>query len=226
MELLRHLNRRKAFTLAEVLITLSVIGVVAALTLPSLIQSYQKQVLVTQLKKEYSAVSRAFQKMMADEGVTNFYDTELESNWTNSSIAYKKINEYFKTLSVEYNGQTNITYQAETNNGKEDLTDTTAVNNGVKIILADGSYFRYGGKGLITFDVNGSKGPNTLNRDLFVFRVNRNGRLITGPCDQETTSGDKIIYYDIETNEACSSVFNKYENGADRIIKNGWKMDY
>ena len=42
--------RRAAFTLAEVLITLGIIGVVAALTLPTLIQNHQKQVYVTQLK--------------------------------------------------------------------------------------------------------------------------------------------------------------------------------
>lgn len=41
----------KAFTLAEVLITLAIIGVVAAMTMPSLIQKYQEQKRVTQLKK-------------------------------------------------------------------------------------------------------------------------------------------------------------------------------
>ena len=44
-------KRKSAFTLAEVLITLGVIGVVAALTLPTLIANYQKKNLVTQLKK-------------------------------------------------------------------------------------------------------------------------------------------------------------------------------
>ena len=38
------------FTLAEVLITLGIIGVVAALTLPSVIQKYQKKVTVERLK--------------------------------------------------------------------------------------------------------------------------------------------------------------------------------
>ena len=41
----------KGFTLAEVLITLGIIGVVAALTLPSLITNYQKKQIVAQLKK-------------------------------------------------------------------------------------------------------------------------------------------------------------------------------
>lgn len=41
----------RAFTLAEVLITLGVIGVVAAMTLPTLIQNYQEQEYVNKLKK-------------------------------------------------------------------------------------------------------------------------------------------------------------------------------
>lgn len=54
-----------AFTLAEVLITLGIIGVVAALTLPSLIQNYHEKQRVTQLKKAYSVMQNAF--LMAQE---------------------------------------------------------------------------------------------------------------------------------------------------------------
>lgn len=41
----------KAFTLAEVLITLGIIGIVAALTLPALIQNNRNKELQTGLKK-------------------------------------------------------------------------------------------------------------------------------------------------------------------------------
>ena len=52
-------NDRAAFTLAEVLITLGIIGVVAALTLPNLIENHQKQVTASHLKKMYSIVKNA-----------------------------------------------------------------------------------------------------------------------------------------------------------------------
>ena len=58
-------SRRAAFTLAEVLITLGIIGVVAAMTLPALIQNYQKQVLLTQLKKNYAILNQAVQMLKA-----------------------------------------------------------------------------------------------------------------------------------------------------------------
>ena len=54
-------NKKFAFTLAEVLITLGIIGVVAAMTLPTLIQNYRKQQTTTQLKATYSILSQAFE---------------------------------------------------------------------------------------------------------------------------------------------------------------------
>ena len=50
---------KKGFTLAEVLITFGIIGVVAAITMPMLITHYQKQATVNQLKKAYSDRGRA-----------------------------------------------------------------------------------------------------------------------------------------------------------------------
>ena len=49
---------KKAFTLAEVLITLGIIGVVAAMTMPSLIQKHNEKVIVNQTKKVYSTFSQ------------------------------------------------------------------------------------------------------------------------------------------------------------------------
>ena len=48
------MKRQNAFTLAEVLITLAVIGIVAAITIPALVNNYRERVTVTGLKKMYS----------------------------------------------------------------------------------------------------------------------------------------------------------------------------
>lgn len=60
------LRKRQAFTLAEVLITLGIIGVVAAITMPSLIGNYQKVVLKNQFKKSYAVMANAIKKAEAD----------------------------------------------------------------------------------------------------------------------------------------------------------------
>lgn len=65
----------EGFTLAEVLITLGVIGVVAAMTLPSLVNKYQAKVLETGLKKSYANLQNAYTLTKASLGVTNLKET-------------------------------------------------------------------------------------------------------------------------------------------------------
>ena len=59
--------KKSAFTLAEVLITLGIIGVVAAITLPTLVANYQKQILVNQLKKTYTTLNEGFKQIVGSE---------------------------------------------------------------------------------------------------------------------------------------------------------------
>ena len=57
-----------AFTLAEVLITLGIIGIVAAMTIPSLVQDYREKAQVTRVKKFYSVFSQAYTMALQDNG--------------------------------------------------------------------------------------------------------------------------------------------------------------
>ena len=71
--------KKYGFTLAEVLITLAIIGIVAALTIPSVISNYQQQEFKTGLKKAVSVLNEAIQTNIALEGETpydngNLYD--------------------------------------------------------------------------------------------------------------------------------------------------------
>ena len=63
-----YVKRKIAFTLAEVLITLGVIGVVAAMTLPTLIFNYQKKVVANRLKQTYSLIYQSIEKSKAEYG--------------------------------------------------------------------------------------------------------------------------------------------------------------
>lgn len=72
--------RYKGFTLAEVLITLGVIGVVAAMTLPTLIQEHREKARVTQVKKAYSILSQAFTMAVQEYG--DIEDWELTTTST------------------------------------------------------------------------------------------------------------------------------------------------
>lgn len=65
---------KTAFTLAEVLITLAVIGVVAAMTMPLLIQHFKDKVLITQVKKSYTNFLNVIERMKAENGTTDVAD--------------------------------------------------------------------------------------------------------------------------------------------------------
>ena len=62
--------KNKAFTLAEVLITLGIIGVVAAMTLPAVITNVQKKVVENQIKVFNSTINNAFKMAQAEYGGT------------------------------------------------------------------------------------------------------------------------------------------------------------
>ena len=67
-------SKHFAFTLAEVLITLGIIGIVAAMTIPTLIAKYQKKQTVTKLKQTYSMISQALTMAQAEHGDTTTWD--------------------------------------------------------------------------------------------------------------------------------------------------------
>ena len=72
---------KKAFTLAEVLITLGIIGVVAALTIPTLVNNYRKKQFETGLKKEYSVLLQALDMYKQDKTpINHLQNLKIKSN--------------------------------------------------------------------------------------------------------------------------------------------------
>ena len=96
---------KTAFTLAEVLITLGIIGVVAALTLPALIQHYKRQDIETRLQKFYSTMNQAIKQSELDNGDFSTWEFGIQLNGDdndNNIEWYKKyLDPYLQTLKVE-----------------------------------------------------------------------------------------------------------------------------
>ena len=77
-------NKQKfAFTLAEVLITLGVIGVVAAVTMPTVVANYQKQAAAMKAKKFYNMMNNAVNRSIVDNGDVNTWFPERKNNTYN-----------------------------------------------------------------------------------------------------------------------------------------------
>ena len=81
------LKRKAAFTLAEVLITLGIIGIVAAITLPTIINNYRVKVLENQFKKADSIIQQAVQKTANEYGYSSITELNMAGN-CNGHVAY------------------------------------------------------------------------------------------------------------------------------------------
>ena len=168
--------KRAAFTLAEVLITLGIIGVVAALTLPTLIQNHQKQVYVTQLKKAYSNISNAYNQIANEEGVTEWSQTCL-TDWTENNNCLHKLAKQMKAINTK---DFDVTCSADWCKYGYDLDDGIDISTSSSIFnpatgmftTPDGVLYMFacGSFSVILVDVNGiNKSPNKPGRDIFEF---------------------------------------------------------
>uniref|UniRef100_UPI00402A5199 prepilin-type N-terminal cleavage/methylation domain-containing protein n=1 Tax=Candidatus Scatousia sp. TaxID=3085663 RepID=UPI00402A5199 len=85
---------KKGFTLAEVLITLGIIGIVAAMTLPGLNAKYKKNQTVTQLKKAYTVLAQAIKLSEVRNGSLDYWDYKLpaEDFYQNYLANYMSVN--------------------------------------------------------------------------------------------------------------------------------------
>ena len=93
---------KKAFTLAEVLITLAIIGVVAAMTIPTLIANYKEKVLESQFKKSYSIFTQVLAGVQGDFGyipVCYYIEGAINSERKNSQCSEFK-EKFFSKLKV------------------------------------------------------------------------------------------------------------------------------
>lgn len=199
--------KKIGFTLAEVLITLGIIGVVAALTLPTLIQKQQEKATVTALKKFYSSFSQAYMRAIQENGTP---DTWYENGETRNSkeaclTAMNKIIPYMKTTKVcgaEKGCFKDITYKTIDNSDALNINQNTYL---ARFITSDGmSVFinSFGpeamsfGEGIlskgylaVTVDVNGFKKPNSFGADTFTFEATETGVLPTGAQEQTSLGG-------------------------------------
>ncbi len=207
-----------AFTLAEVLITLVVIGLIAVLTLPVIITKYKKQYTVTHLKKMYTQFISAVNFAEIEYGNVRDWDLSLPSR----ELADKYLKNYLKIDNSKTANSVNKTLHYRYWNGKEeDAFSITNGNNTAVITLVDGSFifidnwrpkdYSYV---LLAFDINGYKGPNMYGKDLFRFLLTKREakKVIPEPASNE---------FDDCTNDDNKGIFC-----AAQIIKDGWQIKY
>ena len=136
--------RKAAFTLAEVLITLGIIGVVAAMTLPALVNNYKEKELATQVKKTFSNIQNAALLAQKDLGAVGDNTFLFDVTNTHAETA-KNFAKYFNGAKVCENksqkGCSQYYYKVKYATAYKGSGDSnkTYTPDGAKIILNDGS---------------------------------------------------------------------------------------
>ena len=224
------LKRENAFTMAEVLITLGIIGIVAAMTLPTVINNKRNKELETAFKRSYTVISQAL----------NMYQAETGERLTSEDLGVRELKpilmKYMNVLADCGYGAYQQSKSCIPNYGTSDDRNSDVYKNFMgnnvfninyfddgQFVLNDGSLILLENatspRLYISVDVNGYlKNPNRLGHDLFMFQIDNKGNLL--PMGAEGTA-----YY--SANDAyCSPISTSNMNGAGCTIKALSERDY
>ena len=166
------MKKIKSFTLAEVLITLVVIGIIAAITVPVVMANHKKTETAAKLKKFYSTFSNAVRLAEIEQGVpsyewdfrnagyTAFFETYLQKYFSYTSAGLISGEEFQA-------GQPRGLYTVYLNDGTIIGFDNNSpsIDNSIPASID------------VYVDINGEKNPNILGRDIFHFNINNSGKI-------------------------------------------------
>ncbi len=125
---------------------MGIIGVVAALTLPNLVAKYQEMVAVVRLKKAYSTLANAINKVMADEGYSNYaemFNSNTEAEVADKIFAQLNIVERCAKHTNGCGGKYRVKYKNKRNDGNGGIS-TWRITAYERAILTDGTIIGFG----------------------------------------------------------------------------------
>lgn len=165
--------RRSAFTLAEVLITLTIIGVVASTLIPALVNNTYKRELLAQVTKQYSALqnmARMYRAQNGGAGMDSLFETNASS--TRSYDALKEMSKYIRMQKMCNNSAcwTQTTKYATPRNNGYGSYNTSFKGLTATAILADGA--------TLAVSVFGGEPNSNCSHDLSGYKTDADGNYI------------------------------------------------
>ena len=175
-------KRKFAFTLAEVLITLGIIGVVAAITLPSVVNSTQNKQHVVAFKKMYSNFSNALIMFKSEQGCDGLdiatciegmgYGDNNCDAFTEVAKKMKYTDNTTNSANANWLPDKSYNYYGEEISNGYGMINKTGI--GCFYALADGMIFNVDvdpNAFKVFIDTNGKKGPNRTGKDVHAFTI-------------------------------------------------------
>ena len=238
-----RLQSKPAFTLAEVLITLGIIGVVAAMTIPNLITEHQKRTAVTKLQRAISVLNQAYRLAYDDVGEASAeeaFNMGSEEYFNTYWAPYIKVLTYCSSYDVcGYDSNTPFILI----DGSNDSIRVEWDGYRTTFLTMDGFLYQIwtgqgsgkkdseGNEGTVksnwvTVDINGGAGPNRYGRDVFFLKRVEGSDIVEGGA------GIQPYGYDA-TDKTIKSYCSSSASGDNRrgyyclekIRRAGWKIE-
>ncbi len=216
------------------LVTLGIIGVVSAMTVPTLMQNYQKKSYVTQLHKVYNELQQAAIQYQTDNNAIDLREAGLNGD-INKAKSF--ISNYFKI--VQSCGEEPSPCFADSYRKLSGIS--TKVEGNEFYTLASGASIGIVPRGSslgtlvmdVVVDINGQSDPNILGRDLFIMYLYKNGVIDEINWEEQSSGGNAIVDVPLEP-DYRERMFNTYCQGSGnhrrgcfgKILNDNWEMTY
>ncbi len=215
--------RKNGFTLLEVLITISIVGIIAALSMSALVKNTNKAHIGPSLAKFVSSFENAAGQLIQEERIDKLSDL---GNFTNNVMP--KLEEHLIVTPLGGNSS-NYSYKSPDGSNPTAFNNAFQTNDGSIFDVSDtiptpstgagGSYL--GAQGVIILDINGAKGTGKAGTETFMFIVDDSGKLIPWGSKTHRRLSDGEI-------TACSLTSSNAMAGfacTGRIADNGWRVE-
>lgn len=198
---------RKALTIGELLVTMTIIGVIATLVLPGFLKDYHKKIYVTKLKKTYEMLDSAVNQACADNNVS--YLSQTKYSVSNKDYQQEFLDKYFKTTAAKTNPFSSE--YKKLSSGDVGTVSLVANHGWAKLASGEAVSYYCGSDDYCVFrvDINSTDGPNIGGRDFFALFINKK---------------TNKIYDEYEENNCGANVYG--EGCFAKILKDNWTMEY
>lgn len=219
--------KNSAFTLAEVLITLGIIGVVAAMTMPTVIANIQDKVLETQRAKAKSVLANGYKSILAQNEVFELSNSPLGSCADSECVNTEHL-KAFKTVKAGV-GLTNLNLPTKYKD-KDGNELTMDWSNKYIFVTPDGFVYGLDVNKLLTegvydiyTDVNAGKNPSTEKKDLVLYNVSN-----TCVVTEADISNPKCTYDDLSgcTEAQCNALGSRFDDNSGCTTYYHWNSSH
>lgn len=208
----------------------------SAMTVPTLMQNYQRKSYVTQLHKVYNELQQALLQYQTDRNALNLKEAGLISK-ANVKIFFEDYIKFVQSCDGVLSPCFSTSYKNINGGNVNTINSWSAgscvvMSSGSSICMDHPATYNNGSFGYVFIDINGSQGPNILGRDAFYLSIFPDGVLDVKDagidCRTKGECGEGKSLTEVRgTVEACKATINYVQHSCfGQILNDNWEMNY